>query len=549
MDRKTLTTILVVLGTIFLAIGAVFLAWKISRPETTTEPEPTEASIGGGEDCTVAFTVTEPDLRIKKYVKVKGTDTWYTDTETTLDDVTVGTLPVDPGTTVVWKIVLWNSGGEDIAIDSTTDDYTASEIYNSFAGGEPTGVGPTYEDWPEAIPAGGSEQASFGDSELQREFEAVVLAEDPLLESAGAGSHLSQNTAYLTDYDLSDSASIRVGVEGESDLQIKKYVCEIDTNGECITAWYSDTASTLAEVEVGTLEVDPGDTVLWKLVVWNSGTVDVTASSTDHYDQQDIYSTFDETGPDGTGPSFEWGTVPANSSEEASFSDANFYRTFTAVVKGNDELIADLGTNTYLSTNTGVLDQGGSDSASIGVTPSGEYALRIKKYVREGGSGQWYDDRTTVGVGSTVEWRVVVWNTGNVDAQDVTALDTYTDSNIYEMFEGDSDLDGTLDEALRFGVVPANTTEEDGVIIEFSSEISTDLAEGTYGSVNTATLEETGEDDDAAIDVSVEGDEPVEEEEVVEKEVEVPPTGGKETWITVLASALLLVLGVVLLGF
>ncbi|MEA2020565.1 MAG: hypothetical protein U9M98_02495 [Patescibacteria group bacterium] len=546
MNRKTLTTILVVLGTVFLAVGAVFLAWKISRPDTTTEPEPTEASFGGGENCTLTFTVTEPDLKIKKYVKVKGTDAWYTDTETTLSNVTVGTLPVDPGTTVVWKIVLWNSGGEDISVSETTDDYTASEIYSSFAGAEPTGTGPTYQDWPSVIPAGGSEEEAFESTDLSREFEAVVLAEDPLLESAGAGSHLSQNTAYVTDYDLSDSASIRVGVEGESDLQIKKYVCEIDTSGECTTAWYSDTTSSLSEVEVGTLAVDPQSTVKWKLVVWNSRTADVEASSTDSYDQQDIYETFDGSSPDGAGPSFNWGTIPANGTEEESFADSNLYQTFTAVVKDNDSLIQDLGTNTYLSTNTGMLDQGGSDSASIEVTPSGEYALHIKKYVRQEGGERWYDDRTTVDIGSVVEWRVVVWNTGNVDAEDVRVSDVYTSSNIYQMFEGDSGLDGTVDEDLRFGTVPANSTEDDGVIVEFSSTLSSDLAEGSYSSVNTATLRENDQSDDAAIDVTIEGEQPVEEEE---EEIEVPPTGGKETWITVLASVLLLVLGVTLIGF
>ncbi len=547
MNRKTLTTILVVLGTVFLATGAVFLAWKISRPDTTTEPEPTEASFGGGENCTLTFTVTEPDLKIKKYVKVKGTDEWYTDTETALSDVTVGTLPVDPGATVVWKIVLWNAGGDDIAVSETTDDYTASEIYSSFAGTDSDGIGPTYQDWPTVIPAGGSEEESFGSADLYREFEAVVLAEDPLLESAGAGSHLSQNTAYVTDYDLSDSASIRVAVEGEADLQIKKYVCEIDTSGECITSWYSDTASSLLEVEVGTLEVSPESTVRWKLVVWNSGTSGVEASSTDSYDQLDIYETFDGSSPDGTGPSFDWGTVPANGSESESFADPNLYQTFTAVVKDNDSLIEDLGTTTHLSTNTGVLDQGGSDSASIEVAPSGEYALHIKKYVRQAGGEKWYDDRTTVDVGSAVEWRVVVWNTGNVDAEDVRVSDVYTSSNVYEMFEGDSGLDGTVDEDLRFGTVPANSTEDNGVIVEFSSGLSSDLAEGSYSSVNTVTLRENDQSDDAAIDVTVEGEQPVEEKE--EEEVQVPPTGGKETLVTVLASVFLLILGVALFGF
>lgn len=552
MEKKKLVTLLILLGTFLLGGAAVFTAWRLSRPEPVL-PLPSEAAIGGGENCTLTFRVTEPDLRVKKYVKFKGTDIWYSDTASSVSGVTVGTLSVVPGSTVVWKIALWNEGTEDIVVSETTDNYTNSAVYSLFNASGPNGTGPTYTDWNDPIPAGGLEVDSFGDPRFYRQFEAVIKGEEALLEDLGVGSHLSRNTVYVTDTELSDSASVQTTVEGEGDLHLKKYVCALDASGDPSSSWYTDISSSLSDVQIGTLVVDPGTTVRWKVIVWNSGTAPIDSSSTDTYDVPEIYFSFNGSSPDGVGPGFDWGSVPIGGSEAVSFNDSNLSRTFEAAVKDNDTLIGDLGVGTHKSINTAVLSSGESDHASIKVSPSGKPELHIKKYVRLSGTSIWHDDVITVSPGDTVEWRVVVWNTGNIDAEGVKVSDVYSKSSIYERFDGDPGLDGSVDDYIEIGTVSSGTTESTGVGVTFTARVKPNLAAGSYKSVNTATIVGTEKSDDAAIEVTVEEEKEEEEKKEVTEgpkpPVKIPSTGGRGAVFAIIASVVLFAFGILKFGF
>jgi len=393
MKPKKITFLLISLVTLVLGGAAIFTAWKLSQPETTTTPEPSEAAVGGGENCNLTFTVTESDLRIKKYVKVKGTEAWYSDTVSNVPGVTVGPLEVAPGGTVVWKVVVWNTGDAEISA-SSTDSYTNTLLYTSFAGEAPSGTGPGF-DWG-VIPIGGSEVASFADANYYREFEAVVGSEEALLSGLGAGTHTSKNTVSVVDAGLAASATI---------------------------------------------------------------------------------------------------------------------------------------------TTT--------------VTSPGEPNLRIKKYVRLAGSSVWHDVEINVDSGAGVEWKVVVWNTGDAAAESVYVADGYTQESLYRSFEGDANLDGEMDSYLDFGTVAAGTTEATGVVRTFAAATKSDLAVGDHRSVNTATIVGTDKSDEAAMAITV-SEEEEEDDEEEEPVVPVPPkptppasypTGSREGLLIILVSLALITLG------
>ncbi|MFW6143798.1 MAG: hypothetical protein ACOC4Z_02705 [Patescibacteria group bacterium] len=116
----------------------------------------------------------------------------------------------------------------------------------------------------------------------------------------------------------------------------------------------------------------------------------------------------------------------------------------------------------------------------------------------------WSDDLATVSPGDKLYWKVVVWNTGDLDAEEVKVSDSYTSDEIYKSFENDSEVDGVLT-TLDFGTVTADTTESTGVEEIFTAVIKEDLAAGSYRSENTATVvDEEDISESAAIEFTVE---------------------------------------------